>query len=216
MIESGIQKLVEGHDQLLVVFGGINQGMGIPVFEFQRVIQKEETDKIFIRDFQQSWYHLGIDTDIRTFDELEAFLTAELKRFPYKKVTFMGNSMGGYAALLFGTRLRVDRIIAFSPQVFIDPIAKMRALDFRWIKQLSRLYLKGINKKFWNLKEYFNSELEDLTSAQIHYTENHRLDRLQATSLQNTAVKLFPYSGKGHNLVKELRDSGELLQIIRT
>ena len=43
-----------GSRNLLVSFGGINQSLGMPVFEFYNSIKDIDCDKIFLRDFNQS------------------------------------------------------------------------------------------------------------------------------------------------------------------
>lgn len=58
-----IGKLEEfnGNKNLLVSFGGIAQGLGMPVFEFFNSISDIPCDKIFLRDFHQAWYQKGVD-----------------------------------------------------------------------------------------------------------------------------------------------------------
>ena len=40
--------------------------------------------------------------------------------------------MGGYAALLFGNILKVDKVLSFAPQTFIDKTNRLINCDFRW------------------------------------------------------------------------------------
>jgi esterase/lipase len=48
------------------------------------------------------------------------YLEGIIKINKYDNICFIGNSMGGYAAILFGTLLNIDNIISFAPQTFID------------------------------------------------------------------------------------------------
>ncbi|WP_370314191.1 alpha/beta hydrolase [Sagittula sp.] len=73
----------------------------------------------------RSFAHVHIqsrDNDWFINDETEA-LEAALARFVgrYDEVVAMGFSMGGYGALRFARTLKVDRLLAISPQVSIDP-----------------------------------------------------------------------------------------------
>lgn len=73
----------------------------------------------------RSFAHLHIqsrENDWFINDETAA-LEAALSRFVerYDEVAAMGFSMGGYGALRFARALRIDRLLAISPQVSIDP-----------------------------------------------------------------------------------------------
>src|SRR5690554_537187 len=92
---------LQGNKNLLVSFGGIYQGLGIPVFEFFNSISDIECDKIFLRDFNQAWYHKGVDSNLDDMEKVIEFLRSTIRKNKYDKVCFLGNSMGGYAALLF-------------------------------------------------------------------------------------------------------------------
>lgn len=61
----------EINDKLLISFGGIRQGMGIPVVEFFNSLKDAKCDKIFVRDFHQMWYHKGVNKDILSIPDLE-------------------------------------------------------------------------------------------------------------------------------------------------
>src|SRR5690554_3011391 len=107
----------KGYKHLVVIFGGINQGIGIPVFEFFNILNEKSLDKVFVRDFNQMWYLNGVDSHVDTFEKLFLKLKRVIKG--YEKVSFVGNSMGGYAAVLFGVLLNVNECVVFSPQTFI-------------------------------------------------------------------------------------------------
>ena len=118
-----------GNSDVIVTFGGINQGIGIPVFEFFNILSDSKFDKIFIRDFNQMWYLKGIDEEISSFNNLLDYLRSLIK--DYDRVIFLGNSMGGYAAILFGILLDVDKVISFSPQTFIGKFNRFIHFDNR-------------------------------------------------------------------------------------
>lgn len=88
----------------------------------------------------QAWYNLGVDTEIDDINKFIYFLKNIIKKNEYKNICFLGNSMGGYAAILFRALLNVDKVIAFSPQTFIDRKNRFLKYDNRWKKQLTKLY----------------------------------------------------------------------------
>jgi hypothetical protein len=105
---------------LIVTFGGIAQGIEIPVFEFSNIFGNYNGKKIFVRDYNQGWYHKGLSGLSTNIDETTTLLKAEIQKSKAEKVIFIGNSSGGYAALLFGFLLEPDRVYCFSSQTFLS------------------------------------------------------------------------------------------------
>ena len=136
-----IYKEIENNDKLIVVFGGLAGKLPIPVFEFFRTLDQFNIDKVFVRDLHQMWYQNGLlgytDNYTDTFKLLKNIISIK----KYKQVTFLGNSSGGYASLLFGNLLKIDRVIAFSPQTFINSNLRKRNNDFRWSEEIKKIDL---------------------------------------------------------------------------
>ena len=203
----------EKSKNLLVSFGGIRQGLGIPVFEFFKSLSLLSCTKIFIRDFYQAWYHLGVDEQINSMGALENYLRKFIANGQYEKICFLGNSMGGYAAVLFGTRLRVDKVLAFSPQSFIDRKNRILYRDFRWKDEIKNMRRSRVNTE--DLKNTLKFTPPDTTKIDVYFSRNHRLDRIHAKRLTGiTNVSIYPKDENGHNLVKNMRSSGELEKIL--
>ena len=105
---------------LVISFAG--QGMGIgamPQFEFLNFLNKQfpNTEKHFYLDKESKWYHKGIDGISTSISETEVYLRNEINGFDH--VIFIGSSAGGYAAILFGSLLNVETVLAFRPQTII-------------------------------------------------------------------------------------------------
>lgn len=204
-----------GSEILLVSFGGIRAGMGMPVYEFYNSLKSLNCDKIFVKDIKQSWYHKGINQDVDNIYKVKDILNDFINGKSYKRVVFIGNSMGGYAAILFGLILNVNHVLAFSPQIFIDRLNRFRFNDSRWNKELSNVYINNSNqKKFYNLKSVLKKS-QSLTHIDIYYSVNSRLDSIHSTRLEGFKnVSLFPFKIGDHNLIRKIRDDGKLLSII--
>ncbi|TPE42520.1 lipase family protein [Pontibacter mangrovi] len=213
---SPVLKDMEGRETLLVTFGGINQGLGLPVFEFFNSLSSLSCDKLFIRDFQQAWYHRGLDQETSDLSQLLGLLGETIKAHHYQKVCFIGNSMGGYAAILLGTLLNVDKVISFAPQTFIGRWQRLQHLDFRWRKQIAGIYQSPqCQPQFFDLKKAL-SKRSYTTDVMVFYSPKHRLDRCHAERLQGLAnVSLIPIESGGHNIVKQVRASGELHRLLQ-
>jgi pimeloyl-ACP methyl ester carboxylesterase len=99
----------------IVSFAGVGHGLGgIQIEEFARTLTgvPRQHDIYFVIDKHRSWYN-------RASDKLEAVLLALVTG---RKLVTLGNSMGGFGALLFATRWPgCEAAIAFVPQYSVDP-----------------------------------------------------------------------------------------------
>lgn len=200
---------------LIITFGGIKEGIGMPVFEFYNSFVGLSCDKVFIKDVNQAWYHKGINKNVNDIFMIKNLLESIIKRKSYNKVLLIGNSMGGYAAILFGILLNVDNVIAFSPQTFLNRINRLRYRDKRWSVQISNVYLNNKDqKKFYDLKSFLMENKYD-TNIDVYYSLNDKLDSKHSIRLKKQKrVNLFPIEKGNHNLIRVLRDEGKLLEII--
>lgn len=212
----GVLSDCSNRKNLLVTFGGINQQATKPVFEFFNTLRDVDCDKVFIRDINQAWYHKGIDSDIYNMDKIVVYLQDLINVGKYEKVCFMGNSMGGYAAILFGTLVGVDTVISFAPQTFIDSKNRLLNRDHRWRSQMRNIYaFDGKREEFFNLKLYLKKNNRNKTQIDVYFNPDHRLDRVHAERIKkNKNVKLISVDHGGHGIAKTLRDTGELKILI--
>ena len=64
--------------------------------------------------------------------------------------------------------------------------------------------------------KYFLQKINYLTEITIFYSVKHRLDKIHSERMKNLKnVKLKPLPEGGHGIVKTMRDSGELFEIIK-
>ena len=192
---------------LLVSFGGVGKK-----FEFFGIISNLECDKIYIKDPSQSWYQKGIDHIINNIDKLISYLSEKVKE--YKKVCFLGNSMGGYAAILFGVLLNIDHVFSFSPQTFIDKENRNYYNDSRWSEHIEKIYnYNDVIKKYFDIINILNEQYKTIIS--IYYSSSDKLDEIHSLRLKDKKnIFLDCRPEGGHSLVKLIRNSGELKQII--
>lgn len=184
---------------LIISFGGKSLKFGgILPFEFLNFLNKnfENIDKIFYIDKEQINYHKGISNITKNIDETIIYLREKIKN--YEKVIFMGTSSGGYASILFGSILNVNKVIAFIPQTILRN------------KNLISLY----DKKYVNLKKYINNSTKyyifgDTNVKDIN--DSHHISHC-------TNIEEFPnvtiFTKHGLSLV-EMKNSGELYNILK-
>ncbi len=132
-----------------------------------------------------------------------------------RRTVFIGNSMGGFGALLFGALLDVHEVHAFAPQTFVDRRSRVLARDFRWHHQIRAMH-RSLRREDTVLDLRAPLRQAGQTRFHVHYGTGDRLDSLHARRLKNMdAVTLYPQHGGNHALVKDLRDSGVLLPALR-
>lgn len=113
---------------LVLVFTGIRHGLGgLPLDEFFRSASDNTRNHVlFISDLKRTWYsrlqlvHKVVET-VKTF----------IAKHNISKTTAIGNSMGGYGAILFAGHLPLQKVVAFAPQISMHPEV---LLETRWIE----------------------------------------------------------------------------------
>jgi len=197
-------------DTLLVLFGGIAGGVSMPVYEFFRVTEGYPVKRLFLRDPNRAWYLLGLPGIGDDADSVEAALRETIRQTGVRRVVMAGASAGGFAALGFGARLGVERVLAFSPQTFIDAAQRTSAGDDRWHDQIAALHAAlGPSAPAYDVRP--TVERAPGTRVDIHVSDDDPLDMLHAARMSPlTNVTVTEHVGGGHRLVKWLRDGGKL------
>jgi pimeloyl-ACP methyl ester carboxylesterase len=117
-------------DVAVVSFSGIEQELGqVPREEFVNTLAGSRHSHFFVVDKQRSWYNATAPAILST-------LGPRLRDFG--KVVTIGNSMGGFGAIYFASRLPNCRTaIAFVPQFSVDP--EIVPGETRWKEHRVRL-----------------------------------------------------------------------------
>jgi pimeloyl-ACP methyl ester carboxylesterase len=197
---------------LLVAFGGLQGRLGMPVFEFFKSTSDLGVKRLFVRDLRQAWYHEGLSGDDATLIDAADALRELIERSEIERLVTVGNSAGGYAALVFGTLLGATTAIAISPQTILDLETWAAWRDFRWEKQLRPLVDTGALDRDWaDLRSALPAARRAGTRYEIFFDETHRLDRLHAERLAEVdGARLYRFGRGGHMLSLGLRRSGGL------
>lgn len=215
--DSAVMADFSSHDSriLQVAFGGIHGGVGIAPFEFYKLTSAFPTKKLYVRDVNQTWYHGELPAIGSGIDALARYLRRVIQAQNCERVIFFGNSMGGYAAILLGWLLEVDRVIAFAPQTFINRGARFWQRDGRWKVQIENTYrCPWANAAYFDLKSLLKKRNRHM-QIDIYFDIGDRLDRAHAFRLADIPnVTLHDFDVGGHDLVKHLRNQGTLREIL--
>lgn len=205
---------------LAIAFGGMMMRLdGLPPFEFFRVLDSvTPAKKLFLRDQSQAYYHHGIPGLGDDIAEVATGIHKIAERTGALKLVMLGNSGGGYAALLFGRLLGADEVHAFAPTTFILPELRDRYDDHRFENRWAALMESGrYQAQYGDLRRFFEDTPPRDTRFVIHYCSTYELDVVHAEWLANDPeVELRPYETGDHGLVRRLRETGELTDLLST
>jgi pimeloyl-ACP methyl ester carboxylesterase len=205
-------------DVLLICFSGLAGKLGLPMFEFNRLTGRMEgVNKIYLRDTQKLWYHRGVQGVGKNITAVATFLKKYTLHPSTRRIVVIGNSGGAYAALLFGHLLRADEVHAFSPKTVISPFKRLLLQDFPRLEPargLWKLFLHG-ERKYFDLQGLLSQSVDTNNNFHIYYSRDEKLDHFHAVRMRLLpGIHLHAYPHAEHNLIKRLRQSGELVQII--
>jgi hypothetical protein len=114
-------------------------------FDFARRLRKLEQaggrplNLILVRDVANLWYQYGVNglgPDVRT---AAASLRDRIAALRPASVGTIGQSMGGYAAILFGALLNANRVLAFGALSYMRSDWARRDDDLRWLAVMETL-----------------------------------------------------------------------------
>ena len=196
----GIEFLKRGYKDLIVSFSsGVGRHGGVPKKEFLNTLEPLNTDILFVTDTIQTWFLYGINSEIDTIEKLTEYLGQVIKE--YDNVGFVGSSMGGYGAILFGQLLNPNHCVAFSPQTFLSDELREKYGEDRFPKYFHRLDNEKI--EYYDLLN-FKSEN---TTIDIYYGVKNRLDSLHSERMgQLKNVRLHPINSDSHNIASVIKE----------
>jgi hypothetical protein len=214
MPESAVMEMVSGAPVLIVAFGGINHGIGvgIPPFEFLHSLSAHGCDAVFVRDPRQAWYQLGIDGIGGNVPDIADWLRRRCQG--YLRSVAVGNSMGGYAALLLGRLADLDVTIAFNPQTTIAASDRAALNDRRWQPLIERVHARSTDSPYHDVRAALMNSSASGPQNLMFFGADCREDAAHAMRLAGEpGCHLFAVRDTRHQAVKLLRDSGILARI---
>jgi len=105
-----------GSERLVIFFSGVHSRN----FTGFRLLSDMAVNRLFVRDPKQTWYNGAIPGLSSDPQDLLLRIREISDYFLPKNITVIGSSMGGYAAILFGSLLGAKRVLAFGAQLRLD------------------------------------------------------------------------------------------------
>lgn len=142
---------------------------------------------IFVRDIFKQWYLEGINAELDSPEKIFEWLKVETEGY---EVVTVGSSAGGYSAVLYGSLLEAQKVIAFNAQFSLKAIADESGEE---CNPLVFKYKNTDRSKYFELKDKLSDSVKYLYFLSAGCEE----DMLQAT-------KLFtpPYPPRSFNCLR--------------
>jgi pimeloyl-ACP methyl ester carboxylesterase len=193
----------QGDGQAAVLsFTGVGLGLGaVQIEEFKKSLAGRGKDVYFIIDKTKQWYN-------STWSLARDLLNQDLDRLNIGRCVTLGNSMGGFGALIFAGRIHgCVAAVAFSPQSCVDP--QVVPWDPRW-----RRFTDSI--AIWNRLDAA-AMLSPSITYRLYFGADDPFDAMHAARLAAAAppsMEISTIQGSGHNVAKYLRQIGKLQPIL--
>ena len=186
-------------NRCLIAFTGVGHAMGgVDVQREEFFSQHALGMVVWVTDKRRSW---GNNLKV------EAISSAIQNLIAKREVFFVGNSMGGFLAILFSSILNAKRVMAFVPQFSVSP--NIVPCERRWINYRSEI------KKFVyeDLSQSFNANTEyALLMGSGAYEEVHYQKFSKFSNRPN--VHMLKFTDVGHNVADYLKELNVLNECI--
>ncbi len=187
---------------LVVSFTGVEQRMGMPTEEFKNTLAELNVKMAFVTDKTKTWYN-----NIDGVNYIKANVDKIIEKQNIgTKVIFLGLSMGGFGAILFSSMCACDKVVAFSPQIDIDP-----KLTTNWDMR----YKKHVN----HLDKFIHPTVRGCFSDSIIYDivcGEDVTDQLHLEKIPNKAnINKTIIAGAKHNIPLYLKENNQLFTFLK-
>lgn len=170
-------------DQLVLAFSCVNGKLGAMFHNrFALLTDQARVHQLFVKDPSHRWFQGGIEGLTGSMEETLSFLQRLLTLGNYRRLVCVGASMGGYMALLVGSVLGADRVLAFSPQTFLDEVNRQHYKEPRWADYLARLPT-GVDPLWLDVRRVMDRYLQPDTRIDIHYGKQLYMDGIHVKHL---------------------------------
>ena len=212
---------------LVIAFGFVSWTTR-PAFDFFGRLKKLEQasgqhlNKILVRDSANAWYHRRIAGLGGHVDETAQALGDLVRRIAPGAVTTLGQSMGAYAAVMYGLLLDVQQIVAFGPLSFLDVEQARLYHELRWLPVMESLAQDPPLSGYYDLAALCRARAAQRTHMHLVFGtrpyaarpdaagagESVNLDAMHAQRLAAFGrCTLHPYPQSGHAVVQHLIDT---------
>lgn len=163
-------------------------------YEWYRLRISKACKHIFVRDIFKQWYLKGVNSRIDNPEKFATFLRKETCGF---RTIMVGSSAGGYAAILYGSMLGAEKVLAFNSQFELASL--LSRSDENTNPLLFRLKENNSSRKYFDITPIINPK----TKIYYFYSKGSEWDSQQNGYLERQGIKSLykiPFSSKHHGI----------------
>ena len=182
-------------DLVILSFTGIGHSLGgIDIQQPEFLSSLNIGSVYFIVDKKRSW---GNNLDLTEISR------AILRRSSNKRIFCVGNSMGGFLAILISSLVKAESVLAFAPQWSIDP--EIVPFENRWMTYRSNITVL----KYKDLSNSFAASTRYLTYfGTIALEKQHSIFFKHISNCETIEI-----DGADHNVASFLKSRGQLSEV---
>jgi hypothetical protein len=170
----------------------LNQNIKIKnKFEWYGLRYKKASKHIFLRDIKKQWYLTGINSHLNSIEKVFEFLEIETKGY---NVVTIGSSAGGYAAVLFGQKLKAEKIYTFNGQFMLHDLLETSNEETNPI--IFREKNNPQISKFYSLNPFTHEAKHIL----YFYSRKSKWDLSQYKHIENKKIYAFSFNTAHHGI----------------
>jgi len=205
----------------LVTFASFcNPGRPAPSFAFlnstlrARRLEALDCDLFYLLAHRNDWYQSGIrGFEARDLRGAAAQLRQLLTDRGHARTVFMGNSMGGYAALACGALCGADGVVAFAPQTRFDAAFCGGIGETRWQAEFGAMRAAGPVDDMAVTALWPRDRAGPQTL--LHVGARAACDLAYARAVADlSGVRVLEDAGSGHDIALDFRRDGRLHDIL--
>lgn len=124
----------------------------------------------------------------------------------FRRVVFVGASMGGYAALAYSALVPGSVVLAFGPQTSLS----------RKVARFEKRYRYGARKWDWDSPDFLDAAASAPQAAEVHVVHDPFVpeDAAHARRISGANVRLLRVGHLGHKAIRQLKAMGLLQRLI--
>jgi len=197
-----IDKAQKPSDVLLISFvGAAGAFAAVPIPEFRKTLLPLGFNLGFAIDKTATWYN-----DEKAYEGLSAELTKIQETLKPKITIYLGNSMGGYGAILYSKTHKPDLVITFGTQIAINKF------DKRWDQFWNLLYTSSKTNKRMSVVDCFRDDV----AYHLIVGDGEKEDVLHHELIpKKPNITQVVHAGKRHNIALTLKREGKLYDTIK-
>lgn len=198
-------------ESLLITFAALPGANGQTRFAFMDVTSELHARRAFLIDPHDVLYLKGVPGISDDISGIAAWVRAFADRDGIKRIVCLGNSAGGYGAIVVGTLAGAHVIHAINPPTILSKPEYLRNTPIRRnLESFDHDHLKT-----FDLDNFLGTELKSHSHVYIHYSGGASIDRDRSLLFEGMSnVHLVEYEFDDHELARSLARTGTITRML--